>query len=1495
MQPFRDFGEKLESDAPETSVETPPAVSEGADLSANSSADASDRGGPSDSGGRGAVVTNESVVDALSGAPGERHAKVVVRRKKVRIVSTMSADDSRGGVRKPRQPTSLSAGTSSQPSSSATGSDNGATVRTTSRSADKNTRPSATTKSIRTASEATTAPSTTTSKPVSDANSSPSAATTSGTKVPRRLANRRLLRPPTKAPEPSPTPTDGESKGKLAPGAGEQSPTPDIGKKTASTGAEAVVPHNTTLGEAPETSRKQTPGSNRSPVKTRRTQTDGTDPKERSRGGLAARPARRRPSVTAQRRRTRLRGRLTRVRPNATAISVSTTDATPAEDADGQSVNREKKEVAKVLGLLGKIRNRARTRPTLSPARRQSKGTTKSLASSTTAPTASPLSTTQGSASSETTSTSATTKADSVPTTSPSTPLTSPSSTPSTTQTTTVLSSSTSSPLAADVAVPTNVNSGGAVTRSPQARPVTPAGAGSSVERRKRPDALRRGSASTSSDKPNLLARRLQERRNIFSIRGGRTPKVDPRPLLPTNAPFPLLLSKIKTALSPSLLSKAPFVGNIAINVTLSSPAPGVVSLRPEAPVTKPPVDLSNVGSARTVNNTSDNSNVRSANTVNSTSDNSNVRSASTVNSTSDNSNVRSASDFNSKSDVSNATNVNIPNNVSSANSSSFNNVTSVGDVRTLSTPSGLSDARKASDNLTSGNLADVRNTTKVSNPTSAEDVERTVLGTSLETSVSIAVSPLEYRLRKRVKLPVSLDRGLSEENATQALATSSNVSRGESLDGQGSGATRTAARGVTEKVTAVERVPEASVPKIKKTAPVLESSVLESTATPPTLRSGESIDVGEDTGLEANETSIASKPRTGKSILPIRTRDDPREIAAPGTSARKETPIVSETDASRSSEKDDTTRAKPGSTITGTGSTSPTPESYTEPAVENHTYLKGILVKSQDDSTTETSAISPALATTTEISLNAGKSSSEASFARFTDDVSEPSFEASPSNSDVDTVEPLTAAASTTMTTMVRPTDSILRVLTSEAMKSSELPSASSSSSASADPSASSTKAPSPETTSHQATVQEVPLVRVTAVNELAALDIEEDATGDSGPIYLVSLLFVLPVVAVALWYLKKNHPDVQHLMPERLKTMLAQETTEGSQDNVYPVEAEETTRKSTVSKSHAHDTLARGRRWEHPRETLRLQSILGEGHFGQVWRAEVDNIGGHQGTLLVAVKNVKENATSKEKQDLLRELRIMQDLGSHPNVVTLLGCCTVEDPVLVIMEYMVFGKLLTYLRENRGRHNYYNFSHDSAVLTSPDLTLFACQVAAGMEYIANKGIIHRDLAARNILVDHTKVCKVSDFGMSRSVKEISAEVFEPKHRGALPIRWMSPESLYHNTFNQQTDCWSFGILLWEIITLGSTPYPGLSAREVMRSVREGYRLERPDHCHPQLYQLAGSCWAAEPSWRPSFVELRNDLEVLLEDQNQGYVDLDRFQEEIYGTLHTSSSDEKV
>lgn len=145
--------------------------------------------------------------------------------------------------------------------------------------------------------------------------------------------------------------------------------------------------------------------------------------------------------------------------------------------------------------------------------------------------------------------------------------------------------------------------------------------------------------------------------------------------------------------------------------------------------------------------------------------------------------------------------------------------------------------------------------------------------------------------------------------------------------------------------------------------------------------------------------------------------------------------------------------------------------------------------------------------------------------------------------------------------------------------------------------------------------------------------------------------------------------------------------------------------------------------KKWEFPRHHLRFIGILGEGCFGQVWKCEALNIDNTEGAEIVAVKTLKENANEKEKKDLLSELEVMKMLDPHPNVVTLYGCCTDREPIFLIMEYVPFGKLQSYLRESRAER-YYGNLHGGSRLTSRDLTSFAYQVAKGMEYLSAKGV---------------------------------------------------------------------------------------------------------------------------------------------------------------------------
>lgn len=305
-----------------------------------------------------------------------------------------------------------------------------------------------------------------------------------------------------------------------------------------------------------------------------------------------------------------------------------------------------------------------------------------------------------------------------------------------------------------------------------------------------------------------------------------------------------------------------------------------------------------------------------------------------------------------------------------------------------------------------------------------------------------------------------------------------------------------------------------------------------------------------------------------------------------------------------------------------------------------------------------------------------------------------------------------------------------------------------------------------------------------------------------------------------------------------------------------------------------------------EFPRNDLQLEKVLGEGNFGRVWKATAFGLRSRNKARPVAVKTIKEYATNDEKRDLIREMQVMRELGKHPNVVEYLGCCTQDEPMLLIMELVSRGKLLTYLRDHRSKGAYYNFPEGDGVLGPRDLTQFAYQVAQGMDYINKRGILHRDLATRNILVDEHNRCKVADFGLSRSIRDSETDVYHQKSKGALPVRWMAPECLYLQVFTTKSDVWAFGILLWEIVTLGSTPYPGLSAQEVIRHVRDGQVMGQPVHCRWELYRVMRSCWNPDPNERPSFTELSSDLDKLIK-LNAGYIDLDNFPEHAYCNMY--------
>lgn len=271
--------------------------------------------------------------------------------------------------------------------------------------------------------------------------------------------------------------------------------------------------------------------------------------------------------------------------------------------------------------------------------------------------------------------------------------------------------------------------------------------------------------------------------------------------------------------------------------------------------------------------------------------------------------------------------------------------------------------------------------------------------------------------------------------------------------------------------------------------------------------------------------------------------------------------------------------------------------------------------------------------------------------------------------------------------------------------------------------------------------------------------------------------------------------------------------------------------------------------------RSCLKLMGKIGNGCFGEVY------YGFYRDTYQVAIKTLKQGTMSP--QAFLEEAIIMRKCR-HSNLVPLYGVCSQEEPLLIITEYMSNGSLLEYLRNNP----------EGKRLKLPELMDMASQIAYGMAYLEQVKLIHRDLAARNILVGENRIVKVADFGLARVIEDSE---YTARQGAKFPIKWTAPEAAMYGKFSIKSDVWSYGILLYELVTYGSIPYASMPNKEVVEQIQRGYRLPKPTKpldCPDEVYRKMRDCWHADPDKRPTFEFLATFFDNYNVSSEQSYRD---------------------
>ncbi|XP_059609673.1 ephrin type-B receptor 1-B isoform X3 [Phlebotomus argentipes] len=346
------------------------------------------------------------------------------------------------------------------------------------------------------------------------------------------------------------------------------------------------------------------------------------------------------------------------------------------------------------------------------------------------------------------------------------------------------------------------------------------------------------------------------------------------------------------------------------------------------------------------------------------------------------------------------------------------------------------------------------------------------------------------------------------------------------------------------------------------------------------------------------------------------------------------------------------------------------------------------------------------------------------------------------------------------------------------------------------------------------------------------------------------VVFILVLLIVATVLFLRSKNHDDLDKKTNNHLPLQLDYASNEGL------VVTYMTTPLFGANRSYVDPHT-----YEDPNQAIRefareidagnitIEAIIGGGEFGDVCRGRLKVPPNFVQDIDVAIKTLKPGSTEKARCDFLTEASIMGQFD-HPNVIYLQGVVTRSNPVMIITEYMENGSLDTFLRANDGKFQ------------TLQLIGMLRGIASGMAYLADMNYVHRDLAARNVLVNAQLICKIADFGLSREIENAS-DAYTTRG-GKIPVRWTAPEAIAFRKFTSTSDVWSYGVVLWEVMSYGERPYWNWSNQDVIKSIEKGYRLPAPMDCPEALYQLMLDCWQKQRTHRPTFSSIVATLDSL-------------------------------